>query len=361
MPDNLVQLPVSIGTLPPAAVGETRQEFAQKIADRLLVYLPSDNSTFVIGGSQPTSDEGPWFKEVLDPKTGNSGYELWVWSADAGTYKPLTLNQVQLRYYVGTAAPDQAIYDIWVEIDTDGAPLGIYTYNSTAGAWEKYAYTVTEIDDFFEGTDSGKKQVDWERVVNKPANANNLPRAVNGSSFTPNYDWEQVYHTDIGQLIVYDPGFGWKTVTGGIGDLKEIKSGLPIGSAADFTSGTFSTILGRNPGWELDTASQGRVVVGANPSVTWNSLTALTKASGNIYGADEITLTRAELPNFILDVNIPRTNDTVGGGPVTNGWMTGDAGPITNIYQLQSEAVGDGDPHNNIQQSIAYWRVVKVS
>lgn len=41
-------------------------------------------------------------------------------------------------------------------------PTTIATYGITD------AYTITEIDDFFEGEASGKKQVDWDRIVNPP-------------------------------------------------------------------------------------------------------------------------------------------------------------------------------------------------
>lgn len=358
---NLIQLPVTIGTLPPAPAGQTRQEFAQQIADRLVVSFPSDSSTFTIGGSQPTSDVGPWFKQVLDPKSGNSGYELWVWSTDAATYKPLTLNQIQLRYYIGETSPDQTVYDIWVEVDSDGAPQGIYTYNYTTNAWQKYSYTTAEIDAFFEGEDSGKKQVDWDRILNKPNNANYAPRSVSGSTVpTPNYDWEQAYHTDLGQMIVYDPAFGWKTLTGAIGDLKEVKTGLPIGTVADFVAGTLTTVLGRNPGWDLDSTSQGRVIVGADTTEVWDSTTALTKSPLQPYGADEVTLSQANLPAVTIGVDIDHSIDIKGGGPWANGVMAGDSA-YHDTQTLTSDPLGSGTAHSNVQKSIAYWRLVKIS
>lgn len=359
MANNLIPLDVQVGALKPAPSGETRQQFANELAARLLVYLPSSNSTFVIGGSQPTSDEGPWFKEVTDPKTGNSGYELWVWSVDAATYKPLTLNQSQLRYFVGSAAPDQTVYDVWVSVDTNGKITGIFTYNSATNAWEVYAYTVAEIDSFFEPTVAGKKQVLWDNVISQPAHVSNAPRAVSGIP-TPLYNWEQVYHTDCGGMLIYDSNAGqWKTLGGIIGDVIEV-SGTSLGTTADFAAGVFTTILGKHPGWELDTPSSGRTVVGANPSEVWDTTTTAKKEPGTTHGADQNTIARANLPNETLDVGIKYRQSINGGGAPTNGLVTSDntTDPTGDIIE-QTEALGSGQAITNVQKSIAYYRLRK--
>lgn len=370
---NEIPLPVTVGTLSDASSGETRQQFANELAARLLVYLPSNQSVFKVGGSQPTSDEGPWFKEVTDPKTGNSGYELWVWSVDAATYKPLTLAQSQLRYFVGELAPDPLAYDLWVQTFSSGAPVTIYTYNTTNAVWDPLCYRISQIDAFFAGEVSGKKQVDWTNVVNKPANVTNAPRAVTGSVFNwaaagdppdirtipkPNYDWEQIYHTDCGQMLVYDSGSAlWKTVDGAVGDLKEVR-GSTLGISGDFIGGNFATILGRNPGWDLDIESAGSVVVGAADEV-WDSTTTSKKTAFSIYGADETTLTTENLPDDNISIPIKRSNAINGGGAFTNGYMFGDVSTGTNETQTAPRG-GDGETFTNVQKSIAYYRIRKV-
>jgi hypothetical protein len=351
---NEIPLNVSIGTIPPAASGETRQEFAQKIAERLLVYLPAVNSTFVIGGSQPASDEGPWFKEVVNPKSGNNGYELHVWSTDAGSYKPLTLNQTQLRYYIGTATPSQSVYDIWFKVDTDGAPQGIFTYNSNTAAWEVNSYLPSEIDAFFEGeTGGGKKQVEWESVLSRPAHTTNAPRALSGALVTADaaYDWEQVYHTQAKQMLIYDPNESeWKTLDGGVGDVKAVK-GTALGDPGHFAAGNFATILGCNPGWQLDDKAEGRVIVGAKPTELWDSLTTAKKEGNSQHGNDDFAMTVAQMPEHDHDFD---TYVGDGAGPAPGyGSHTLGTGSTT-------ETKGDGDNISLVQKSVAYFIITKV-
>jgi len=353
---NEIPLNVSIGTIAPAAVGETRQEFAQKIAERLLVYLPAVNSTFVIGGSQPSSDEGPWFKSVVNPKSGNSSYELHVWSADAGSYKPLTLNQTQLRYYVGTIAPSELVYDVWVKIDTDGAPQGIFTYNSNTAAWEVNSYLPAEIDAFFEGdTGGGKKQVDWDSLLNRPAHTTNAPRALSGALIPADaaYDYEQVYHTQAKQMLIYDPGAGWKTLGGAVGDVKAVK-GTDLGSTGHFAAANFATILGCNPGWIPDTLSEGRAIVGAKPTEVWDSLTTDKKTGNSQHGSDDFAMTVPQMPPHIHLMD-KYFSDNYSSSQGTNI----EGAPGTEKGLLDTGSTGDGDDISLVQKSVAYFIITK--
>lgn len=53
------------------------------------------------------------------------------------------------------------------QIDDERVDLG--THNASGDHDGRY-YTETELDAFFEGESSGKKQVDWDRITNKPTN-----------------------------------------------------------------------------------------------------------------------------------------------------------------------------------------------
>jgi len=366
--DNLVQLLVDVGTLAPKPVGESRQQYAEELAKRLLVYLPTTITTFNIGGAMPTSDDGPWFKEVTDPKSGDSGYELWVWSATAATYVPLTLNQIQLRYFVGVAAPSEGVYDVWFKTNSAGKPLGVHTYNSTTAAWEPNSYTPDEIDALFEPTVAGKKQIEWDNVLNAPASAGFNPRSVSGILSTSqngtgspvvttgwNYEWEQVYHTGIGQMIIFDPiATIWKTLSGGVGDIK-MTNGTLIGTNADFAAGTFGTILGKNPGWDEETVAAGRTLVGAKPSEVWDDTTVLTKDPGSTYGADTLYLTKGQLPPHIHPMD-KYFSDNYSSSQGTNI----EGAPGTEKGLLDTGSTGDGDAISLHQKSIAYHVIRKI-
>ena len=375
MAGNLIQLLTDVGTLAQAPVGEGRQEYAEELVKRLLVYLPATISTFNVGGAMPTSDDGPWFKEVTDPKSGNSSYELWVWSASAATYVPLTLNQTQLRYYYGIAAPSAAVYDVWVKVDGNGKPLGVLTYNTLTAAWEPVSYTPDEIDAYFEGdTVGGKKQVDWDSLLNVPVSSSSIPRSVTGAlgaylndpdAAVPvtggaNYNWEQVYHTDSGQMLVYDPSnVTWKTVDGGVGDLKFV-TGNVIGTSSDFAAAAFGTILGRNPGWDENGASVGRTIVHANPLEAWDALSpAKFKDPGVNHGEDDYIMTKPQLPAAAIDVPI-RASDAINSGlPWSNGVMVGDVATGSDQL-LQTDNTGTGQPTSLVQKSIAYYVIRKI-
>lgn len=358
MATNQIPLTVNIGTLVPMPAGATPQQFADEIADKLLVYLPSDNSTFVIGGSAPTSDQGPWFREDID-SNGNATYSLWVWSADAAAYVPLFLRSQQYRQWVGTTTPSQLDYDVWVKVDTDNKLLSILTYNSATNAWEDGFYNRPELDAFFEGnTAGGKKKVDWSSLVNVPANTT-APRTSNatGAALTPLYNYEILFHTGIGGNIIYVPEKGgWITVDGVTGDVREVKAST-LGSTADFNLGLFSSALGSHPGWAQDTSSAGRVVVGADGSEVWNSTTTATKQPGSTFGNDEESLTIAQMPSHTHEANIFK-NDTGGGSQQNTAYLANDSGASSATIITQS--TGGGAVHNNVQKSIAYYRLVKL-
>ena len=96
---------------------------------------------------------------------------------------------------------------------------------------------------------------------------------------------------------------------------------------------------------------RGRTGVGANGA---NPLTS--RAVGEIWGAEDHTLIRAELPNETLDVTATRkfgSNQGSGTG------LSQDNGN-TSAGTLQTEPMGSGQAHNNEQPSIGEYVWIKL-
>lgn len=116
-------LNIQMGALPPNVVW-TLQQLADAVAQRLSITTQQSFALFVTGSTEPSSDVGPWLK---------NGIEWWVWSNTYGAYVPITINQESLGYFIGSTAPDQNIYNFWIETAVSGSPLALKTYYS--GAW----------------------------------------------------------------------------------------------------------------------------------------------------------------------------------------------------------------------------------
>lgn len=128
------QLPVSLdfGSLPDTGQGYTPQEFADRLGINARVFTEQQFALFVTGATAPTSDVGPW---------AANGNEWRYWDSGTGSYVPFVIPSESLGYFVGVAAPDPAIYQVWVELNGTGSPLAIKTYFS--GAWvDVYATTL---------------------------------------------------------------------------------------------------------------------------------------------------------------------------------------------------------------------------
>ncbi len=118
-------LPITIqmGALPPM-VNITPQQLADMMVARMTLQTQQTFSLFVTGSTEPTSNVGPWFK---------NGTELYVWSDSVGGYVPITIDPASLGYFIGPTAPDQTVYQFWIETTVGGSPLALKIYYS--GAW----------------------------------------------------------------------------------------------------------------------------------------------------------------------------------------------------------------------------------
>lgn len=120
---NDLPLTISMGPLPPNQAW-TPQELADAIAARLKIQTQQTLALFVAGTTEPTSDQGPWWKDNA----------TWYrWNPGTGTYVPQLLESGSLGYWIGEAAPDSSIYQFWIQTEADLRPIALKTYYS--GAW----------------------------------------------------------------------------------------------------------------------------------------------------------------------------------------------------------------------------------
>lgn len=76
-----IRLTVTVGNLPEGYCPANFQQFATDFAARLIVTPNQNNSTFVTGSTEPTSNIGPWLKDCL---------EWFVFDDSTGRYRPET-------------------------------------------------------------------------------------------------------------------------------------------------------------------------------------------------------------------------------------------------------------------------------
>lgn len=116
----------------PVAVRWTPQQLADAMVSRMSLVTAQTFALFVTGSTAPTSDVGPWLK---------NGVEWWVWDSGTGSYVPITIGSASLGYWVGSDAPDPAVYSFWIETAVGGSPTALKIFYS--GAWtDVYAATL---------------------------------------------------------------------------------------------------------------------------------------------------------------------------------------------------------------------------
>jgi hypothetical protein len=123
----------------------TPQQLVEALLDRLVVEV--DGSSFVIGGTMPTSNQGPWLKD---------GSQWWVWDEDTSTYVPLDVSaSVSDQIFVGEGnwdynaetgvyslspassanpSPDPEEVQIWLRT-SGSAVVDLLWYAGTSAGW----------------------------------------------------------------------------------------------------------------------------------------------------------------------------------------------------------------------------------
>lgn len=105
------------------------------------------------------------------------------------------------------------------------------------------------------------------------------------------------------------------------------------------------------PMWEKVSALDGRIPMGPG---TLQPSTRTLSVTGTL-GADEHTLTRAELPNVQVDTPLKRRTDLVDGGNSTALFETSFTLSSSVSVDVPAEPLGDGEAHENLPPVYGTW------
>lgn len=295
--------------LPPGFSGSP-QEFFEAIVARMKIVSPFGFTSFVIGGAEPTSNQGPWLKD---------GKQWWVWSETEAKYVPEDLSHAAIpAFWFQEATPSSGTPNLWFKASSTKF-FGVYVFIN--GKWVPITIT------------SG-------------------PTTARPS--TP-FDFQEFYDTDIQARIWWERG-AWRTIDGVTGDIKYV------------TFTTSDEALRKNPGWEIlgtgdssNIAWRGRVISQATKDADGSpnarnlgleqGITA--RQPGNTFGQETHTLIIEEIPahSHIIDGN-PLSNDNEDLPPkvtIEDDYLNGN--PLTK----NTRSAGGGNAHNNLQPTVAFW------
>jgi hypothetical protein len=284
------------------------QAFFEAIVARMKIVAPFGFTSFIDGGAEPSSNEGPWFKD---------GSKCYVWSDDDAKYVPLDISDsLTPTYWVQETEPESGDPALWFKVNSTTF-FGIYFFINNK--WVPITPT------------SGS-------TANRPA--------------TP-YEFQQYYDNEIETLIWWERG-QWRTVSGTPGDIKHVS--WPTSSEA----------LTRNPGWEIlgtddssNTAWRGRVISQATKDADGSPDardlgvgSGITKRTpGTTFGSETHTLILEEIPShhhIVTGYGITTANETPK--------IIADDDRLTgNATQHNTSDTGGGDAHANIQPTVAFW------
>lgn len=123
MPSYNLPITLEVGALPPNVKWKPQQLIDAAFARASLVTSAS-YALFMAGSTAPSSNVGPWWR---DNKT------WYFFDVVTGQYEPQILAPESLGYTIGSNAPDQTKYQVWIETTAGGSPLAVKTY--FGGAW----------------------------------------------------------------------------------------------------------------------------------------------------------------------------------------------------------------------------------
>jgi hypothetical protein len=207
----------------------------------------------------------------------------------------------------GDTEPDPSERDRpWFQINGGGNPVGWFSWNGSA-------WTAVPM------------------VVPSGTTAQRPSAPVEGQKF---------FDTDIEVELIYHNSL-WITSAGSPGDIKEVK-------AASLAAATL-----KNPGWSQDTDSIGKVIAGASDGTG-------TYAYDGTAGADEVTLSLANLPNDTIELTgLGLNNGQWQNGPQDPGKYPAVSNPPGADLTTGPINPGTQEAVDVRQPTIYYWRLVK--
>lgn len=208
-----------------------------------------------------------------------------------------------INYGSTTPTADQRGYP-WFQTDSQGNPVGLFSWNGLT----------------------------WAAIPVQTASGASSARPGAPGVGTEFYD------TSIGAVILWNGG-NWTTLSGTIGDVKEVQAP------------NINTALTNNPGWAQDTASIGCVVAAAGPAGSISS----AHSYGQLLGEETHLLQITELAAHT------HTLPSGAGQATADGNVGNPSGILASSDSGATGSTGGNTPHNNIQPTIYYWRLVKTS
>ena len=150
-----------------------------------------------------------------------------------------------------------------------------------------------------------------------------LPSGTTAERPSSPADYTQFWDTDIDTGIIYYGGT-WHTIDGSPGDVKFV------------TGATLAAVLTNNPGWSHYTDGIGRVLAGAAADGS--------DAQTNV-GADDITLTEAQLPPHIHeDLEVTGSEADNGDNGTYTIMASSESIGLKTVANSRTGSTGDGDP-----------------
>lgn len=349
------QLQIQASALPPNFKGRP-QDFFDAMVRRMKIVSPFGGTFFVIGDTEPISNQGPWLK---------NGTKWYVFDEDLGRYVPLDITDSEtVLFQVSDTVPTQGSPPIWLRTQTVAGVVEYIDWYFFNGTVWKPSSTIIQ---------SGP-------TASRPANP---------------IDLQQYYDTTISVHIWWERA-AWRTVSGVVGDIKFVA--YP----------TLAGALAANPGWqEIGSSNQslrGRTLSAANKDAGVTPVADLavdagitSRASGDLFGEEEHILTSAEheqhthlvghatllnsdnnielfrvdsTDTLAIPLPVPPNGFSVPGDGATNGTTSGSIGTgpagtqlITSVQLAQADApayTAAAEGHNTIQPTAAFWCLVKV-
>ena len=239
--------------LPADFIG-TPQDLFEAMIERLEIQSPVGTQFFVVGGTEPSTNQGPWLKD------GNKWY---VFSEAQGRYVPLDITDSLVSLFiVSETEPAQPV-------EATDPRIWLRTLGNRVIGWYFSTGTV------------------WRPGGNVD------PSGPTSARPTSPVDLEKFFDTDISVLLHWERG-AWRTVSGSPGDVKFVATPVLL------------TAITGNPGWEYlgDTNQSWRsAVIGLaakDPGVAPASSFAVDagrtqRAVGDVVGEETHILTDAEM------------------------------------------------------------------